>query len=325
MWMRLLLAVIVFGIASGFSNPMGGQELVISGNSDRINPKLGAYVEEIVPGDIREYTVHITNPTDEEIPALLYVADAIPALDGGKDFTLPEDPDTGSAAWYRTPDRSITLKAGETQSFTMEMQIPESVEPGQYVSVIGVYDQSMRELVERKNGLQVVLNYKLAEAKSPEAVPYAAVYMQENGKAYLMVLLINEGGSLSEPEMSVRVKHQGDSSELLFERKSTINSIYSGTVAQISVELGWPLSPGSYVAEIKTMLADRTKQKEFPFEVASEDDRTAPSGTTIQVAEDGSPLRESSFGLRLSFIYGGMLLILVIIVVALSRRASRKT
>jgi len=321
MWIRLVLAAIVFWIAVGFTNPMDGQQLVISGDSDRINPELSAYVEDIVPGDNREYTVHVTNPTDEEITALLYAADAIPALGGGKDFTLPSDPDTGSAVWYRAPDRSITLKAGETQSFTMEMQIPESVEPGQYVSVIGIYDQSKRESAARKIGLQVVLNYKLDEAKPPEAVPHAAAYTLENGKASLTILLVNEGDSLSEPEIEVRLKRQDDASELLFERKSTVDSIYAGTVAQYMAELNRPLSPGSYMAEVKTTLGDRTEQKEFPFEVT--DGRTMPSGTVIQATGDISPHHEGSFGLRPSFVYGGLLLIYVIVVVVIRRRASR--
>ncbi|MEK3866904.1 hypothetical protein MHH60_25890 [Paenibacillus sp. FSL H7-0716] len=304
---------------------MDGQKLVISGDAARINPESGGYVEEIVPGDIREYTIHIMNPTDKEIAALLYVADAMPALNGGKDFTLPDDPDTGSTAWYTTPDRSIILKAGETQSFTMEMQIPESVKPGQYVSVIGVYDSSIRGASERKMGLEVVLDYKLDEAKHREAVPHSAVYTLENGKAYLTVLLVNEGGSLSEPEIVVRVKRQDDPSKLLFEQKSTVNSFYAGTVAQIRVETSRPLSPGSYMAEIKTMLGDRTEQKEFPFEVASGDGRTAPLGNVTQVAEDEAPFRERSIGMRPSYFYGGILLIFVIIVVVLGRKDSRKT
>lgn len=321
MWMRLLLSAIVFWIVTGFTSPTDVQQLAISGDADRINPEFGGYVEEIVPGDQREYVVHITNPTDEEISALLYVADAVPALGGGKDFTLPDDPDTGSAAWYTTSDRNITLKAGEMQSFTVEMQIPENVKPGQYVSIIGVYDQSMRESVALKIGLQVVLNYKLDEAKPPEAVPHAAAYTLENGKASLTILLVNEGDSLSEPEIEVRLKRQDDASELLFERKSTIDSIYAGTVAQYMAELNRPLSPGSYMAEVKTTLGNRTEQKEFHFEVT--DGRTMPSGTVIQTTGDASPLHEGSFGLRPSCVYGGLLLILVIVIVVIRRRASR--
>ncbi|MEK4508893.1 hypothetical protein [Paenibacillus sp. FSL K6-2524] len=329
MWFRLLLAAIVFWIAAGFTNPMDGQQLVISGNTDLINPELSAYVEEIFPGEKREYTVHVTNPTDEEITAFLYVADAMPALGGGKefDFTLPGDPDIGSAAWYTTPDRGITLKAGETQSFTMKMQIPESVKPGQYVSVIGVYDdhKSTRESAEHKIGLQVILNYKLDEAKPPEAVPHAAVYTLDNGKASLMILLVNEGGSLSEPEIVVRVKRQDDASELLFERDSTVDSIYAGTVAQYRAELSRQLSPGSYMAEVKTTLDSSVEQKELPFEVSREDGQshwaTTPSDTVIQMAETGAPLHEGSLGLRPSYVYGGLLLILVIIFVVRRRRA----
>lgn len=62
MWIRLVLAAIVFWIAAGFTNPMDGQQLVISGDSGWINPELGAYVEDIVPGDKREYKVLVTNP-----------------------------------------------------------------------------------------------------------------------------------------------------------------------------------------------------------------------------------------------------------------------
>ena len=313
MWFRLLLAAIAFWIAVGFTSPMDGQQLVISGNIDRTHSELGAYVEVIVPGDKRAYTVYVTNPTDEEITALLYSADTMPTLGGGTgfDFTLPGDPDTGSAAWYTTPDRRFTLKAGETQSFIMDMQIPESVKPGQYVSVIGVYDdhQKVGDSAEYKIGLQVVLDYKLDEAKPPEAVPHAAVYMLENGKASLTILLINEGGSWSEPELSVRIKRSNDSNKLLFERESTVSSLYAGTVGQYWVVLDSLLSPGSYVAEVTTTLADRIEQKELPFEV---------------VNEKGSSLHEDSLGLRPSYFYGGLLLILVIIVVVLKKRALRK-
>ncbi|OZQ68859.1 hypothetical protein CA600_05410 [Paenibacillus sp. VTT E-133280] len=313
MWFRLLLAATAFWIAAGFTNPSDGQQLVISGNSGRTHSELGAYVENIVPGDKRACTVHVTNPTDKEITALLYAADAMPALGGSTDFdfTLPGDPDTGSAAWYTTPDQRFTLKAGETQSFTMDMQIPESVKPGQYVSVIGVYDdhQRERESADRKIGLRVVLNYKLDEAKHPEAIPHAAVYTLENGKASLTILLVNEGGSLSEPGLTVRIKRQDDPGELLFERESTVSSIYAGTVGQYWAELVGPLSPGSYVAEVKTTLDDRIEQKELAFEVDS---------------ENGSPLHEDFFGLRPSYICGGLLLIFVIIVVVLRKRALRK-
>ncbi|MCD9023479.1 COG1470 family protein [Cohnella silvisoli] len=309
MGMRLLLSAIVIWIATGFTNPTNVRQLIISGDTDRMNLEVGGYVEEIIPGDQREYAVHITNPTHEAITALLYVADAIPALDGGTDFTMPGDSDTGSAAWYTTSDRNITLKAGETQSFTLNMQIPENVEPGQYASVIGVYNQSMRGSANRKSGLQVVLNYKLDEARPPEAVPHAAVYTLENGTAYLTVLLVNEGGSISEPEIAVRVKRQGDTNEPLFERKSTVNTIYAGTVAQIRMELGRPLSSGTYMAEITTEGGAHMEQKTFPIEV---------------VSKDGSSLHERSAGLRQSDVYGGILLILVAIVLALRRRASRK-
>lgn len=334
MWFRLLLAVTVFLVAAGFTTSEDGQQLVISGrNSDRINSELSAYVDDLVPGDKRQYTVHITNPSGEEITALLYAADAMPALGGDKefDFTLPGDLDIGSAAWYTTPDRSITLKAGETKSFTMEMQIPDSVKPGQYVSVIGVYDEHprTRESAERKIGLQVVLNYKLDEANQPEAVPYATAYTLENGIAYLTVLLVNEGDNLSEPEMSVRVKRQDGFSVLLFERHAMVAPIYAGTVAQYRVELSSPLSPGSYMAEIKTIQDDRVEQKELLFEVSREDCQThwvtTPLESVNQVTERRSSLQEKSLGLRPSYVYGGLLLILVVIFVVLRRRASRKT
>ncbi|THF74391.1 DUF916 domain-containing protein [Cohnella fermenti] len=340
MWLRLLLAATFFWLASGFSSPADRQQLIISGDADRIHSELGAYVEEAVPGEKRVYTVEVANPTSEEITALLYVADAMPAIGGGKDFTLPSDPDFGSAAWYTTPDRSITLQAGETRSFTMELQIPDQLQPGQYVSVIGVYDdhQQARETavqgearfmtrVVRKTGLQVVLDYKLTEAKPPEAIPHAAAYTLENGKAFLTILLTNEGGSLSKPGMSVSVKRQDASGAPLFAFEAAFDSIYAGTVASYRAELSRPLPPGSYTAVVKTTLGDRLEQRSLTFDVAGEDDRSrwasTPSGNVIQVDEDGIPLHSTFWGWR-SFCAGGGLLVLIVFVVALRKRASSR-
>ncbi|TNJ65297.1 hypothetical protein FE784_15875 [Paenibacillus hemerocallicola] len=329
MWIRLLLLATVFCVATGFSAPAEGQQLIVSGDPARIQPQLGAYMEEIVPGDEREYTVEVTNPTDKDITALLYTADAVPALGGGKDFTLPDDPELGSSAWYKTPDRPITLRAGETQSYTVNMRIPEHVEPGQYVSVIGVYDDQGPTLAAsdneqtqfvtrmvRKTGLQVVLSYKLDEAKPPQAIPNSVTYGLENGRGFLSILLMNEGGSLSKPEMTVQVKRQGEDKSVL-ELEARFDSIYAGTVAQHRAELSRPLAAGAYLAEVITTVNGRTEQKELPFGVADEAQRThwgtASSGEIIEVAEDGSPLPSPWLGSSRIYVYAGLLLLLGIV------------
>ncbi len=340
MWLRLLLVATVFFVACGFSSPTEGQQLMIGGAADRINPQLGAYVENVEPGDKRSYTVDVTNPTATEIKALLYTADAIPALGGGKDFTLPSDEDFGAAAWYTTPDRTITLKPGEIRTYTLDMQVPETLQPGQYISVIGVYDDHEKAVdtkeqaqarfvtnIVRKTGLQVVLSYKMEEADAPEAVPIGVAYAKESGEAFLSVLLANEGDSLSKPHMSVQVKQQDAIEIPLFDLEITFDSIYAGTVAQYRAELSGPLSPGLYVADVTAKLGNHEEKKQFPFEVASEETRshwaTASSGDVVQVAEDGSPLHADFLGLPPAFLYGGLLLLLFIAILAL-RLVSKK-
>lgn len=329
MWIRLFLLATVIWVATGLSVSAEEQQLIISGDPTRIQPQLGAYMEGIVPGEEREYTVEITNPTEKDITALLYTADAVPAPGGGEDFTLPDDPDLGATAWYTTPDRSITLRAGETQSFTVNMRIPDHVEPGQYVSVIGVYDDQGQTLARldneqtqpvtrtiRKTGLQVILSYKLDEAKPPQAVPHSVTYGLENGRAFLSILMMNEGGSLSEPEMTMLVKRQDEGKPVL-ELEAHFDSIYAGTVAQHRAKLSRPLAPGAYLAEVITTINGKTEQKELPFEVANEEQRTrsgmASSGEIIQVSGDGSPLPSPWLGSPRIYVYAGLLLLLGII------------
>ncbi|OIA99356.1 hypothetical protein AK95_19530 [Paenibacillus sp. LC231] len=341
MRIRLLLLATVFWVGTGFSAPAKGQQLIVSGDPEHVHPQLGAYVEEIVPGEEREYAVEVSNPTEKDITALLYMADAIPALGGGMDFTLPNDPDLSSAAWYTTPDRPITVRAGETERFTVNMRIPDSVQPGQYVSVIGVYDDQDHTVevsddtqarfvthVVRKTGLQVVLNFKLDEAKPPQAVPHAAVYAKENEKAFLSILLMNEGGSLSKPEMTVEVKRQDEGKPVL-ELKTRFDSIYAGTVAQYRAELSRPLAPGAYLAEVITNVNGQMEQKVLPFEVAGEEESTrwgtASSGEVIQVAEDGSPLPAPWLGLHRIYLYAGLLLLIVIVTWRRKRADKRRS
>lgn len=329
MWIRLLLLATVFLVGTGFFAPPEEQQLIVSGDPERIHPQLGAYVETIVPGEEREYVVEVSNPTEQDITALLYMAEAIPALGGGKDFTLPDDPDIGAAAWFTTPDRTITLRAGETQRFSVKLRFPTAVQPGQYIAVIGVYDNQEQAVevsdesqarfithIVRKTGLQVVLDYKLDEAKPPQAIPHSITYGQESGKTFLSFLLMNEGGSLSKPEMTVLVRRPEEDKPVL-ELEARFDSIYAGTVAQHRAELSRALAPGAYLAEVTTIVNGHTEQRELTFEVAEDEDLTrwgtASSGEVVQVAEDGSPMRSAWLGLHRIYIYAGLLLLIAIV------------
>lgn len=315
------------------------QQLIISGDPEYIHPQLGAYVEGIVPGEEREYDVDIYNPTEQDITALLYMAEAIPALGGGEDFTLPNDPDFGAAAWFTTPDRTITLHAGETQRFSVKLRFPAEVQPGQHIAVIGLYqdpaasvevaDNGQARLMThmiRKTGLQVVLNYNMDEAKPPQAIPHSITYERENTKEFLSILVMNEGGSLSKPEMRVQVKREDEEKPLL-QVNTTFDSIYAGTVAQHRVELNRGLAPGVYVAEASTTVNGYKEQRVLTFEVIAEKEQkrwgTESSGGVEQVAEDSSPLPAPLQGPRRSYIYAGLFLLLVLF--TWRRRAAKRS
>jgi hypothetical protein len=327
----LLLVAALLGL-TGFSEVSGGQPLIVAGESGRIHPQQDAYIEEIIPGDEREYPIDVTNPSDEEVTALLYAADAIPAIGGGSDFTLPTDPDLGAAAWYTTPDQLITLQPGETQHFLMKMRIPEHVQPGQYVSVIGVFidphlsstkvtgnqDKYLTTMVY-KAGVQVVLNYRLAEAKPPEAIPpeaipHAATYAMENGKAVFSVILINEGDSLSMPQMEVRITRQEGNKQVLA-WETAVDSIYAGTAAQVQMKLEQPLRRGAYLAEVKTAVNGHTVRKVLPFDV------NQPTALSSQQTTDSEFMdEERRFILSRVYLYGVILLIIITLAVYQKRK-----
>lgn len=270
----------------------------------------------------------MTNPSDEEVTALLYAADAIPAIGGGNDFTLPTDPDLGAAAWYTTPDQTITLRPGETQRFLMKMRIPEHVQPGQYVSVIGVYMDPNRALKKAtwgeeqshttmvyKAGVQVVLNYRLAEAKLPEAIPHAATYAIDNGKAVFSVLLMNEGDSLSMPHLEVEITQQEGNKQVLA-WEGAVGFIYAGTAAQVQMKLEQPLLQGAYLAEVKTAVNGHTVRKVLPFEV-----NQAITLSQHQTADSEFMDEERRFLLSRVYFYGVILLIVILLAVYQKRKS----
>lgn len=327
---RLLLMVAALIGLMGFSKVTEEQPLAVAGESSRIHPQLNAYVEEIIPGDEHEYPIDVTYLSDEEVTALLYAADAIPAIGGGNDFTLPTDPDLGAAAWYTTPDQTITLRPGETQRFLMKMRIPEHVQPGQYVSVIGVYIDPNRELKQAtwgeeqshttmvyKAGVQVVLNYRLAEAKPPEAIPHAATYAIDNGKAVFSVLLINEGDSLSMPKLEVEISQQEGNKQVLA-WEGAVGFIYAGTAAQYEMKLEQPLLQGAYLAEVKTAVNGNTVRKVLPFEV-----NQAIPLSQHQTADSEFMDEERRFILSRVYFYGVILLIVILLAVYQKRKSKK--
>jgi hypothetical protein len=327
---RLLLMVAALIGLMGFSIVTEEKSLAVAGESSLIHPLLNAYVEEIIPGDEREYPIDVTNSSDEEVTALLYAADAIPAIGGGNDFTLPTDPDLGAAAWYTTPDQTITLWPGETQRFLMKMHIPEHVQPGQYVSVIGVFIDPNRALKNAtcgeeqfhttmvfKAGVQVVLNYSLAEAKPPEAIPHAATYAIDNGKAVFSILLINEGDSMSMPQLEVEITQQEGNKQLL-EWEAAVGFIYAGTAAQYQMELEQPLLEGAYLAEVKISVSGHTVRKVLPFEV-----NQAITLSQHQTADSEFMDEERRFILSRVYFYGVILLIVILLAVYQKRKSKK--
>ncbi|OUS68251.1 hypothetical protein B1748_34310 [Paenibacillus sp. MY03] len=168
-----------------------------------------------------------------------------------------------------------------------------------------------------KAGVQVVLNYRLAEAKPPEAIPHAVTYAIDNGKAVFSVLLINEGDSLSRPQLEVEIiQQEGNKQVLAWE--SAVSFIYAGTAAQYQMKLEQPLLQGAYLAEVKTALNGHTVRKVLPFEV-----NQAIPLSQHQTADSEFMDEERRFILSRVYFYG-VILLTVILLVVYQKKKSKK-
>ena len=108
-----------------------GPEFVITptGGSD------GDFFEiEMEAGTAQQLSVTLGNADDESLKLITYVADVVPAPNGGFAVAREDVPPIGTAAWVEYPLEQYTFEPGEGVERQFTIAVPEDVPAGQYVA-----------------------------------------------------------------------------------------------------------------------------------------------------------------------------------------------
>lgn len=287
---------------------------------------LGYYRDTVTPGETREYKFYVKNLLNEKLNLKIYATDPVPLQNGGKDFGAYNAGVTNAGTWlYPQGSKDITLGPQEMREYTYRASIPKDIAPGQHVGVVAVseYNEFRGEAVatnienttlapdiENQNGLWVVMDYKIDEAKHAMSINTFTHDYIASGESRFTVTLENRGTILEKPTGYIEVRDS--SKKVIFREEYEAGSIYYGTTANmVSIAQNQLLMPGEYEAYFEANFAGQKEWKLFKFTV------TAEAKDEAQAAMEHYDKLEVTDGipdwLKYVLVIGGILILLLLI------------
>lgn len=250
----------------------------------------GYYMDQVQPGDTREYTFVIRNAKDTPVQLKLYPADALPAQNGGRSFSEKEQRLTLVGSWLEPQGvKAITLKPQEVRSFNYVLNVPEDLLPGQYVGVIAAEELIKAEEpaagtegqqasvaidVVNRSGVQMVLEYKADQAKHEMSIDDFKHDYISTGHSRLTMKLSDRGTILEKPTGKITVRDgQG---QVMFEQEYAADSIYAGSTADmVYIVNDRLLLPDVYEVNYTASFSGKTISRTFTFKVTPEQSKAS--------------------------------------------------
>ncbi len=245
----LLLTVALAGFSAVRPSLADGPEQVSLG----IAPLeyTGQYFDlTMAPGESRALKVEVANHGAKQIAARTYAAGVYTIINGGFGARLDGEPVTGTTNWLAYPPQTIDLPAGKglTRSFTVT--VPESAEPGEYITSLAVQNAEPTAagnggvVIKQVQRQVIAVAITVPGARTPALVIGPVGHKYLASKSILSAILTNAG--------NVRLKPSG---ELVVSEKDgreisrvplTMDSVYTGDTTSIEVPFEKALLPGDY-------------------------------------------------------------------------------
>ncbi|WP_341347124.1 DUF916 domain-containing protein [Paenibacillus sp. FSL H3-0469] len=267
----------------------------------------GYYMDQVKPGDTREYTFIVRNAKDTPVQLKLYPADALPAQNGGRSFSEKEQRLRLVGSWLEPQGvKAITLKPQEVRSLKYTVNIPEDLLPGQYVGVIAAEELIKAEEaaagsegqqasvaidVVNRSGVQMVLEYKADQAKHEMSIDEFKHDYVSTGHSRLTIKLSDRGTILEKPIGKITVRDgQG---QIRYEQDYTADSIYAGSTADmVYIVNDRLLLPDVYEVNYSASFSGKTINRTFTFKVTPEQAKASE----VSLKEAGKIEVTQSFG-----------------------------
>lgn len=251
---------------------------------------LGYYMDDVVPGETREYKFYVKNLLNETRTFIIYPTDAKPAQNGGIAFQGSEEGITEGGNWvYPQGAKKIQLKGQEMREYTYQVKIPKDIEPGQHVAVLAVSQFQEAQVsqkaansnsatlapdIKEELGIWIVMNYKVDQAEHAMSINTFKHNYISSGESQLVITLENTGTILEKPTGYIEVRNS--KKEVMYRNDYQAGSIYHGKVANMVSELtNTLLLPDEYEVYFEANFAGKKEWKIFKFTVTPEASKNA--------------------------------------------------
>lgn len=217
-----------------------------------VNDTDNNYFEDVVvlPGESIELEVTVANWNDDPIDLRIYPSNARNSINGGFLAGTIDEELVGSAAWLDIEARELTLEATEQQTLSLTVTVPETTEPGQYISALVVDTAEAMPIPG-----QDVIDHRIRYAISVGIlVPGEIIPSFELGEPMLIeqnleIPITNTGNYLVRP--SGELEMRDSAGEVILSAPIQLGSIYAGNSTRISLGLPVQLPDDEYSLSLR--------------------------------------------------------------------------
>jgi hypothetical protein len=313
------------------SEPAEGPEISIK----TLDTERGFFDLIAEPGDRLVLNFEITNSGDADGVADLFAADAYTLVNGGFGARKIDEDRTGVTEWLNFTSERFELEAGSTVTQTVTMDVPDDVQPGEYLTSLVLQDPDPTLISDEDAAFQlnqlsrhaIAILVTIPGSESPELAIGEAEHKQTGHRSSAMVEVSNPGTSRVRPTTGEFLLETDDGFEM-FRQDITMPIIYAGHETHVQVGLGEQVEPGDYFVSLHLADEDQgvsASAERIGFHVPEpqtiDDEDGGPAGL-IQPPRMPGDGGDGSWLMLIAMI-GGVALLAAIIGVLLGRRRTR--
>lgn len=294
------------------------------------------FYKEVSPGDSLSVELQVKNEVNKSRNFLIYPSDQISADYGGWSFHPDSDENSLYGKWA-SPQKVIdkSIAGNKTTSIKYTIEVPEQIEPGQYILGLVVRPKDPYKSVTNDGsslGLsqelevyqfrQIVLTYKQDRAEGKLDFPGLNKVFGPQGNLTLRVQFRNQGKVLVKSSGEFKLKSKADN-RLIQEGTYSMDSIYTGSSAVLPVAVSGFLDKGKYDLSLEgTYTPNNPYKVDIPFEITE-----AESNLALGKMEEGGIVdvdRINLIWIYITIILGVLLLTTLIILVIFLRKKKKE-
>jgi hypothetical protein len=206
------------------------------------------------PGDSAELQVEAANFGHEEADARTYAADVYSIVNGGFGADLFGERSAGTTLWVSYSTQELTLGPEDAVVIDFEVSVPESTEPGEYITALVIENAepvvgSGGIAFDQVNRSAIAIAITVPGPQRP-GLEIGELRLQEVAGISVITFEVANTGNVHLHPTGDFALHQGADTEVAA-APVTMGTVYAGTSTRLEAPVGELLPPGGYCAELR--------------------------------------------------------------------------